>query len=83
MGLGEELGGALGEEFARLPSHSALFAESFSKVPVVTGFFLETAERGRAIEPKVNFTLHGSLPVQNVKTMQDPFWTCTGFVPVT
>ena len=67
MGRGEELGGALGEGFARLPSHDALFAESFSKVPVVTGFFLEAAERGRAVEPKASFTLHGSLPVQNVK----------------
>ncbi|CAN0587833.1 unnamed protein product, partial [Laminaria digitata] len=49
MGLGGELRGALGGEFARLPSHDALFADSFSEVPVVTGFFLDRAERGRAV----------------------------------
>lgn len=69
-GRGQELDGALGEGFARLPSHDALLAESFSKVPVVTGFFLEAAKRGRPVEPKASFTLHGSLPVQNVKSYE-------------
>lgn len=68
MRRGGELSRALGAAFAQLPSHDALLAESFSKVPVVTGFFLEAGKRGRAVEPKANFTLHGSLPVQNVKS---------------
>ena len=53
----------LPEAFARLPSHDALFAESFGEVPVVTAFFLERTRRGRDVEPKASFTLHGSLPV--------------------
>lgn len=68
MGLGGELSGALGDEFAQLPSHDGLFAESFSEVPVVTGFFLDRAQRGRAVEPKAGFTLHGSLPVERVRS---------------
>jgi len=59
-------GGALGEAFARLPSHDALLAESFAAVPVATAFFLDPARRGRDIEPKASFTLHGSLPVAHV-----------------
>ena len=59
-------GEALGEAFARLPSHDALLAESFGAVPVVTGFFLDQSRRGRDIEPKASFTLHGSLPVERV-----------------
>lgn len=62
LGRGE----TLGEAFARLPSHDALLAESFGEVPVVTGFFLDGSRRGRDIEPKASFTLHGSLPVERV-----------------
>jgi len=59
-------GGSLGEAFAGLPNHDALFAESFAEVPVVTGFFLNGSRRGRDIEPKASFTLKGSLPVSRV-----------------
>ena len=60
-------GGDLSEAFARLPSHDTLLAESFGEVPVVTGFFLERTRRGRDIEPKASYTLHGSLPVEHVQ----------------
>jgi adenylate cyclase len=61
-------GSALGEAFTRLPSHDALLAESFGKVPVVTAYFLERDRRGRDVEPKASFTLHGSLPVEHVQS---------------
>ncbi|GAA0274169.1 adenylate/guanylate cyclase domain-containing protein [Alteraurantiacibacter aestuarii] len=61
-------GTALSEALAGLPSNDALFAESFSTVPVVTGFFLEAAQRGRDIEPVASFTLHGSLPTAHVRS---------------
>lgn len=61
---------ALSEEFAALPSHDSLFAMSFAQVPVVTGFFLEAAERGRNIEPKASFTLHGTMPTRHVKSYE-------------
>ncbi|MEO5706658.1 MAG: adenylate/guanylate cyclase domain-containing protein [Alteraurantiacibacter sp.] len=52
---------------AGLPGNDAQFAASFAEVPVVAGFFLDRARRGRAVEPKVPFTLHGSLPTEFVK----------------
>jgi adenylate cyclase len=61
MGRGAEL-----EVLTRLPDHDALLAESFREVPVVTGYFLDRARRGRDIEPKASFTLHGSLPAERV-----------------
>jgi adenylate cyclase len=64
MGHGKALGGG----FADLPSHDALLAESFAEVPVVTGFFLDRTERGRDVEPKAGFTLHGSLPTKHVES---------------
>lgn len=60
-------GAALGEEFARLPSHDTLFAVSFAGVPVVTGFFLDPSEIGRDVEPKASFTIHGTLPSEQVR----------------
>lgn len=66
LGQGE----SLGEAFAGLPSHDHLLAESFSEVPVVTGFFLERADRGRDVEPKTGFTMHGSLPVEHVQSYE-------------
>jgi adenylate cyclase len=59
---------ALDERFVRLPGHDALFAESFGTVPVVTAYFLERARRGRDVEPKAGFTLHGSLPEEHVQS---------------
>jgi adenylate cyclase len=61
-------GAALGEALAGLPSHDTLFAESFADVPVVTGFFLDAARRGRDVEPKASFTLHGTMPTRHVKS---------------
>ena len=61
-------GAALGESLAGLPSHDALLAESFAAAPVVTGFFLDAARRGRDIEPKAGFTLHGSPPSEHVRS---------------
>lgn len=58
---------ALGEDFAGLPSHDTLFAESFADVPVVAGFFLDTAEIGRDVEPAAGFTIHGTLPTEHVR----------------
>ncbi|NNC72252.1 MAG: adenylate/guanylate cyclase domain-containing protein [Sphingomonadaceae bacterium] len=58
---------ALVEEFAGLPGHDTLFAESFAEVPVVTGFFLDPSEIGRDVEPKAGFTIHGSLPTEHVR----------------
>lgn len=59
---------ALGADFAGLPSHDALLAESFTQVPVVTGFFLDRPRRGRDVEPKASFNLHGSMPVAHVRS---------------
>jgi adenylate cyclase len=60
-------GAALGEEFARLPSHDTLFSESFAEVPVVISFFLDPSEIGRDVEPKVGFTIQGTLPTEHVR----------------
>lgn len=49
-------------DLAGLPGNDAQFAASFSAVPVVAGYFLDRARRGRAVEPKAPFLLHGSLP---------------------
>ncbi len=53
---------ALSAQLAALPSHDEVLAQSFTKAPVVTAFFLTPEERGRAVEPKASFTMHGSLP---------------------
>jgi adenylate cyclase len=53
-----------------LPSHDSQFATSFAQVPVVTAFFLDPQERGRAVEPKASFTLHGSIPTRHVAQYQ-------------
>ncbi|WP_340586894.1 adenylate/guanylate cyclase domain-containing protein [Erythrobacter alti] len=58
---------ALGAEFASLPSHDALFAESLREVPVVTGFFLDAGEIGREVEPAASFTISGTLPSESVR----------------
>lgn len=71
MGRDEGMGEALEEAFASLPSHDALLAQSFTEVPVVTGFFLDPVSRGRDIEPKMSFTMHGaSLPTAYVRNYQ-------------
>ncbi|RVQ66387.1 adenylate/guanylate cyclase domain-containing protein [Croceicoccus ponticola] len=62
------MGEALDERFASLPSHDSLFADSFRQVPVVTGYFLDRVDRGRDVEPKVGFTLHGHLPTRHVRS---------------
>ncbi len=60
---------ALGTELAALPSHDALFADSFDEVPVVAGyFFLEDGEGGRDVEPRASFTIAGTLPRRAVAT---------------
>lgn len=58
---------ALAEDFASLPSHDALFAESFADVPVVTAFFLDGENIGRDIEPATGFILRGTLPTEHVR----------------
>ncbi|MEO9461343.1 MAG: adenylate/guanylate cyclase domain-containing protein [Marinomonas sp.] len=58
----DEQSPALSAQLAALPSHDAVLAQSFTKAPVVTAFFLTKEERGRAVEPKASFTMHGSLP---------------------
>ena len=63
--MGED--GALGGDFSNLPSHEALFAEAIGNVPVVTGFFLDTAQIGRDVEPAASFTINGTLPSANVR----------------
>lgn len=56
----------LGPDFANLPSHDAMLAQSFGQARVVTGFFLDRENRGRDVEPKMAFTLHGSMPFRGV-----------------
>lgn len=52
-----------------LPSHDSLFVKSFDTVPVVVGhFFLGPGEGGRAVEPRSNFTIAGTLPQRSVAT---------------
>lgn len=64
----DPLAAQLVEAFSALPSHDALFAQSFAQVPVVTGFFLEQSQRGRDVDPKVLFTLKGTLPAKHVQS---------------
>lgn len=61
LGQGAQ-GSAIAAELARLPRHDEILAEAFADVPVVTGYFLDHERRGRAVEPRFGFTLHGSLP---------------------
>ncbi|MHA7820030.1 MAG: CHASE2 domain-containing protein [Erythrobacter sp.] len=59
----------LGPLLGALPSHDAQFADSFSDVPVVTGyFFLDASEGGRDVEPRAPFTIAGTLPQRAVPT---------------
>ncbi|KLI62903.1 CHASE2 domain-containing protein [Aurantiacibacter marinus] len=60
-------GAALGEGLAGLPSHDALLAEAFATVPVVTGFFLDSSEIGRDVEPAASFTINGTVPDEYVR----------------
>jgi adenylate cyclase len=57
-GQGEAVSGAL----AGLPDHDALFAASFAAAPVAAAYFFVDGRRGRDVEPKVGFTVHGSQP---------------------
>ncbi|TNE59788.1 MAG: adenylate/guanylate cyclase domain-containing protein [Sphingomonadales bacterium] len=57
---------ALIGQLAALPSYDEQLAQSFAEVPVVTGFFLARERRGREVEPKASFTLHGSMPSEHV-----------------
>jgi len=66
LGRGEDISQALGG----LPSNDTLLADSFSDAPVVTGFFLDRAKRGRDIEPKAAFTLHGTPPRAHVNSYE-------------
>jgi adenylate cyclase len=61
-GQGAAVIGALAE----LPDHDALLAASFAQTPVVAGYFFIDGRRGRDVEPKAGFTLHGSLPAAHV-----------------
>jgi len=49
-------------QLSTLPSHDDTLAESFAKAPVVLAYFLTSDERGRAVEPKASFTIHGTMP---------------------
>lgn len=49
-------------QLSTLPSHDTMLAESFAKAPVVLAYFLTEEERGRAVEPKASFTIHGTMP---------------------
>ncbi len=53
---------AIAAQLSALPSHDEQLAASFAKAPVVTAYFLTKEERGRAVEPKSSFTIHGSMP---------------------
>lgn len=60
----------LSRRLAQLPGNDAQLARSFERVPVVTGYFLDRERRGRDVEPKVGFTLHGSMPTSKVASYQ-------------
>ena len=62
--------GPQGSALLGLPSHDGLLAESFAQVPVVTAMFLDKARRGPPVEPRMPFTLHGSLPTGHVAQYQ-------------
>jgi adenylate cyclase len=47
---------------ARLPDNDAVLARSFTKAPVVTGFFLTRERYHRQIQPKAGFAVSGSEP---------------------
>ncbi|QFT78496.1 CHASE2 domain-containing protein [Erythrobacter sp. THAF29] len=57
---------SLARALQNLQSHDARLAESFNKVPVVTAYFLDKSQRGRAVEPKAPFTIAGTLPRREV-----------------
>jgi len=58
---------AASKEWASLPRHDALFAQSFEAVPVVTAyFFVDAKEGGKDVEPRASFTLSGTLPSRDV-----------------
>lgn len=54
------------QSLAALPRYDAMLAKSFETVPVVTGFFLDRAKRGRDVEPKAGMTISGTLPERDV-----------------
>jgi adenylate cyclase len=56
---------ALAQQLLALPSHDARLAESFARVPVVLGYFF-LGQGGRDVEPRVPFTLSGTLPSRDV-----------------
>lgn len=49
-----------------LQSHDAQLAQTFGQVSVVTAYFLDKSNRGRAVEPKAPFTIAGTLPSREV-----------------
>lgn len=53
-----------------LPGHDALLAEAFGTVPVVTATFLDRRSMGRTFEPKVGWSVQGSLPVAHLEAYQ-------------
>jgi len=56
-------------QLAALPQNDAQFAESFSALPVVLGyFFLDQDEGGSDVEPPASFTISGTLPDRDVRT---------------
>lgn len=68
----ENAGGdaALLGQLTQLPGHDRQLAQSFSGVPVVTGYFLDHEQRGRDVEPKIGISLHGSMPNKHVPSYQ-------------
>jgi adenylate cyclase len=68
--LAARLDPATARALAGLPGNDAQFAASFAEVPVVAGYFLDPARRGRDVAPAAPFTLHGSLPTTAVAQYQ-------------
>lgn len=57
---------ALRQELSQLATHDQALATSIGDANVVLASFLSKEERGREFEPKVNFTLSGSMPQREV-----------------
>lgn len=58
----------VGRALTGLPDHDALFAASIAEAPVVLSYFFIDGAGGRDVEPKVGFTLHGSMPTALTET---------------